>query len=120
MRNFVLINRKTEKPKKTVFLFEDGAWCVLRPYQEALCCVVSLGLLLFLNRKTGKPEATPKPSQNFNGVLGAVRQTGLEFLPYSCPCICPRMSQNGKCLVNVPCDSWYMVFSGAVESVKGS
>ena len=30
------------------------------------------------------------------------------------------MSQNGKCLVNVPCDSWYVVLPGAVESVKGS
>jgi hypothetical protein len=30
------------------------------------------------------------------------------------------ISQNGKCLVNVPCDSWSMIFSGAVESVKGS
>jgi len=30
------------------------------------------------------------------------------------------MSQNGKCLVNVPSDSWYVVLPGAVESVKGS
>jgi hypothetical protein len=30
------------------------------------------------------------------------------------------MSQKGKCLVNAPCDSWLMAFSGAVESVKGS
>jgi hypothetical protein len=30
------------------------------------------------------------------------------------------MSQNGKCLVNVPCDSWYVVLPGAVESAKGS
>jgi hypothetical protein len=30
------------------------------------------------------------------------------------------MPQNGKCLVNVTCDSWSMFFSGTVESVKGS
>jgi hypothetical protein len=35
-----------------VFGFEDGAWCWLRPHQEALRCVISICLLLFLNRKT--------------------------------------------------------------------
>ena len=30
------------------------------------------------------------------------------------------MSQNGKCLVIAPCDSWYVVLPGAVESDKGS
>jgi hypothetical protein len=29
------------------------------------------------------------------------------------------MPQNGKCLVNFSCDSWSMVFPGAVESVEG-
>jgi hypothetical protein len=29
------------------------------------------------------------------------------------------MSQNGKCLVDVPCDRWYVVLPGAVESVEG-
>jgi hypothetical protein len=37
---------------KFVFQDEDGAWCWLRPHQEALCCLISTGLLLFLNRKT--------------------------------------------------------------------
>jgi hypothetical protein len=36
------------------FWFEDGAWCWLRPHQEALRCFISIGLLLFLNRKTEK------------------------------------------------------------------
>jgi len=39
-----------------IFGFEDGAWCWLRPHQEALRCLISIGLLLFLNRKTEKPK----------------------------------------------------------------
>jgi hypothetical protein len=29
--------------------------CESQPHQGALCCIVSVGLLLFLNRKTEKP-----------------------------------------------------------------
>jgi hypothetical protein len=29
--------------------------CESQPHQGALCCLISLGLLLFLNRKTDKP-----------------------------------------------------------------
>jgi hypothetical protein len=39
--------------------------------------------------------------------------------PVTCPSL-NCMSQNGKCLVNVSCDSWSMVFPGAVESADGS
>jgi hypothetical protein len=35
-------------------MFEDGAWCWLQPRQEALRCLLGIGLLLFLNRKTEK------------------------------------------------------------------
>jgi hypothetical protein len=31
----------------------------LRPHQEALCCLISTGLLLFLNRKTEKKTRVP-------------------------------------------------------------
>ena len=30
--------------------------CELQPHQGALCCIVSVGLLLFLNRKTEKQK----------------------------------------------------------------
>jgi hypothetical protein len=37
------------------------------------------------------------------------------------PCFGQQLNgMSQKCLVNVPCDSWYVVVPGAVESAEGS
>jgi hypothetical protein len=40
-----------------------------QPHQGALCCIVSVGLLLFLNRKTEKPKN--RKSRGFLPALAA-------------------------------------------------
>jgi len=47
---------------KLFFWFEDGAWCWLRPHQEALCCTkppFAIGKP-FLRQPRGDTRATPE------------------------------------------------------------
>jgi hypothetical protein len=49
----------------------------LRPHQEAVCCLLSIGLLLFLNRKTEKTkknEKTNQPGSLLAALSGAIGQ----------------------------------------------
>jgi hypothetical protein len=60
------------------FWFEDGAWCWLRPHQEALCCLISLGLLLSINRKTEKPNRFEREEHHLRRHLrSGLLQSGL-------------------------------------------
>jgi hypothetical protein len=45
----------------------------LRPHQEALCCLLSIGLLLFLNRKT---ETHKKHKENHRSHLRRANMRG--------------------------------------------